>query len=392
MIYNTLIYIIKFFVSLLKFNNEKISKLYCNHNKILKAKNIKNVIWFHCASLGEYEQAVTLINSIKKKYKNKILLTFFSPSGYENYSKNNNVDYVYYLPFDTKKNVKIFIKNIQPKMLFISGNDFWFNYLNILSHNKIPVYIFNATFKNQFYFTIFGYWFLGILRKSTYFYVKDKLSCQILKKYKIDNCKYIGNLRCDRIIEKKGNISNIKIINEFKNDKKLIVGGSTYNKDENILIEFLQKENDYKLIIAPHEINQKRINEIKRKFKNNCHLFSELENKKLKHNIIIIDKMNILFTLYQYADIIFIGGGFNKGIHNILEPLIFYKPVFFGPKYKNFDEAIYMIEKKAAYCVDSYAEVKKEKLNQKIKESIDQYFNKNKSLHSQIISQVESLK
>lgn len=382
MIYHIIIHIIKIIFSFLSLNNEKAKSILKNHKKLLKEKNIKNVIWFHCASLGEYEQAVNVINNIKKKHENKILLTFFSTSGYKNYKKNNNVDYVYYLPFDTKKNAKILVEKIKPKMLFISGNDFWFNYLKELTKNKIPVYVFNCSFINQFYFKFYGRYFLDILKQITFFYTKNINSQNVLNKNKIYNCKYIGNLRCDRIIDKKNNTKEIKEINIFKNSSKIILGGSTYEKDDDILINFIQKEKDYKLIITPHDINQNRIKSIKRKAKNKCHLFSELKNKRAKYNILIIDKMNILFDTYKYADIVFIGGGFNKGIHNILEPLAFYKPVFFGKKYDKFDEAIYMINKKITHCVCSHKEIKKEPLGIEAKKNIDKYFTKNRQIHS----------
>ena len=386
MIYNITIHIIKIIFSLLRLSNEKAKHVIKNHLKLIESNDINNVIWFHCASLGEYEQAVPLINDIKKKYKSKILLTFFSASGYKNYRKNNNIEYVYYLPFDTKKNAKILVEKIKPKMLFISGNDFWFNYLKELIKNKIPVYVFNCSFVNQFYFKFYGKYFLNILKKVNFFYTKDINSQNVLNKNKIYNCKYIGNLRCDRIINKKNNTKEIKEINYFRNSSKIILGGSTYEKDDDILINFIQKEKEYKLIIAPHDINQNRIKSIKRKVKNKCHLLSELQNRTVKHNILIIDQMNILFDAYKYADIVFIGGGFNKGIHNILEPLVFHKPVFFGKKYEKFDEAIYMINKKITHCVYSHKEIKKEPLSVEARKNIDMYFNKNRQIHSIIIN------
>ncbi len=319
-----------------------------------KLKDEKNTVWFHCASLGEFEQAKPIINAYKLKYPNhKILLTFFSPSGFEVQKSNPIVDWVFYLPSDTKFNAKTFINITRPiKAIFIKY-EFWFNYINELYNKKIPLYIVSAIFrKNQVFFKL--KWFENQLRKITHIFVQDKQSHDLLNSIHINSQSISGDSRFDSVIANAEEKQNIKLVKEFSQNQITIVCGSTWPKDELILKRLIKNHQSYNYIIAPHEFNniknlQKQTNGL---------LFSKADKNNINaSNVLIIDQIGILSHIYRYGKYAYIGGGFGRGIHNILEAVIYGVPVIFGPKYGKFKEARDLVNKKAAKSINNYQEL-----------------------------------
>ena len=338
-IYGLLIWINSFFNSKAKLWVEGRKNIF----KDLEATfiNADNVVWFHCSSLGEFEQGKPLIKSYKEKYPNhKILLTFFSPSGYEIAKNYTYADWIYYLPLDSGRNSNKFIQITSPiKAIFIKY-DFWFNYLNALAQNNTPIYFVSSIFrKNQL--LLKSKWAVSQLKKVNHFFVQNIDSKKYLNNIGIQNITISGDTRFDQVKENTINEQNFASIKKFINKSKTIIIGSSWPGDENIILPYIKKYPEYKYIIAPHEINKidlliKRTNGIK---------YSDIDklNDEAK-NILIIDSIWLLSQLYKYADVAYIGGGFGKGIHNTLEAIVFGIPVIFGPNYHKSQEAKKMIE------------------------------------------------
>jgi 3-deoxy-D-manno-octulosonic-acid transferase len=316
----------------------------------------KDIIWFHCASLGEYEQAKPLINSIKstsKKYN--ILLTFFSPSGYLNAGKNKNVDFKSYIPLDTLSNANKFIERVNPKCAIFIKSELWPNFFDILNKKFVPIFVVSAIFKAENYlFKPYGKWQLKILRGVTHFFVQDKNSKTLLQNNGITQVSVSGDNRYDKVIENSLNPQEIPLITSFKGSKSLVVAGSTYKIDSEMLINISKKMQDVKFIIAPHNIDY--ANELQ----NEGLLYSQANEKNIKdHSILIIDNIGILSQLYQYASVSYVGGAFGNGLHNILEALAFGSIVIFGPKYHKYKEAKDAIENGIARSVSKEQELEK---------------------------------
>ena len=314
----------------------------------------KNIVWFHCSSLGEFEQARPLIENYKKKYfDHNILLTFFSPSGYEIIKEDTIADWVFYLPIDTKQNAKKFISIVQPiKVIFIKY-EFWFNYMRECSKRGVPFYSISAVFrKEQIFFK--NIWFRKQLRNITYFFVQDKISFNLLKDAGFNNIQISGDTKFDSVIKTRKESISHPLINNFSKNKNTIICGSTWPKDEEIIIKMINENQLFNYIIAPHEMNHLE----KLKTKTNGIFLSELDNSNVnKYNVLIIDKIGILKTIYKYGDIAYIGGGFGKGIHNILEAATFGLPILFGPNYKKFNEAHELLERGIAKKIHNYKEL-----------------------------------
>ncbi len=319
----------------------KKAKAFIDGRKINKPK-IKNCIWMHCSSLGEYEQGKELLKRIKKDSpKQKILLTFYSPSGYENTKTNNLVDEIQYLPFDFYDNIKNWIEYVNPKYLILVKYDFWPNLLKVLSEKNIPVYVVSATFRKKFFQLLFIY---KKLKTIKHFWVQDLDSKIHLNSIGVNQATVCGDLRFDTVFSNLKNKTEIQLIKNFKKKSKLLLFGSIYQNE----INFVPKNYNYKIIIAPHEMKDVE------KFKTlpNSILYSKANEKNIKnYSLIIIDNIGMLSNLYQYADIAYIGGGFKSGIHNILEAAIFNCPCIFGPNYKRFPEAIDLIKIGAAKTI-----------------------------------------
>ena len=313
--------------------------------------NNKNIVWFHCSSHGEYEQVNQLISKYKNNFpQDKILLTFFSPSGFNNIKKNNCIDWIFYLPLDTQKNAKKFIKLVMPKKVFFVKSEFWYNYMNQLSLYKIPLYHVSCVF-NKEKFSIFSSFSTEILSKSKHFFVQDKNSLDVLNRINIKNSSITGDTRFDSILENIKNKKEDQRILEFCLNKTTIIFASVWPEDEHIFKKFIKENSQYKFIIAPHELNYcKNISELF-----DVELYSEFDTPSEK-NILLINKIGILKNIYKYCSLAYVGGGFGKGIHNIIEASANLKPVVFGPNHSQFIEAKDLIKINGAASVNNYKE------------------------------------
>ena len=318
-------------------------------------KNEK-IVWFHAASLGEFEQGRPLMEAFRKQYPEfKILLTFFSPSGYEIRKNDASVDFIFYLPIDSPTNVKKFIQLVNPQMAFFIKYEYWYNYLKILKKNNIPVFIVSAIFRpSQHFFQWYGEWFRKMLKNISFFFLQNQNSAALLDEIGFSNFIISGDTRFDRVFEVAQHTKEFPLIEEFAKDSKVVVAGSTWLADEKILaVYFNENKNSLKLIIAPHEIHEEHIQQILQLFKNKTLRYSGINQENINEaDILIIDNIGILTHIYQYGHIAYIGGGFGKGIHNILEAATFGLPVVFGPNYQKFDEAKELVAREGAFTID----------------------------------------
>lgn len=320
------------------------------------------VAWFHCASLGEFEQGRPVIEKFRDQHPDmKILLTFFSPSGYEVRKDYTGADFVFYLPLDSPKNARRFISIVNPEVVYFIKYEYWYFYLKRLNKNDIPVFLVSAGFRNdQVFFKWYGAWYRKILKFFSHLFVKNESSKELLGTIGIDNVTVSGDTRFDRVADIAGRPAPIPLAEQFKQDKIVVVAGSTWPGDEEILVKYINGSGgDIKFIIAPHEISKDNIIRLCNAINKSEILFSEAGKKNIDNaQVLIIDNVGMLSSLYKYGSIAYIGGGFGKGIHNILEAACFGMPVLFGPNYKKFNEAGDLIRKKAAFCVNNYDEFK----------------------------------
>lgn len=315
------------------------------------------VAWFHCASLGEFEQGRPLIEEVKKQFPEyKILLSFYSPSGYESKKDYALADYVVYLPNDTKSNAKKFVKKVNPDLIFFIKYEFWYNYISALKGRRL----FQVSLilrQNQYFFSWYGKWFAKQLKNFEHFFVQNQQTANLLNKIGYKNVTISGDTRFDRVMTIANNAKSFTEIEKFcEGNQKIILAGSSWLADEKIIQQAV-KNLDIKLIIAPHVVGENHINEIQQLFPEAI-LYSELAENKKESNILIINCIGILSNLYQYCDIAYIGGGFGVGIHNTLEAATFGKPICFGTNYHKFQEAIDLINLKAAYSISNQEELK----------------------------------
>lgn len=301
-------------------------------------------IWFHCSSFGEFEQGRPVLQALKKKFpEHKIVLTFFSPSGIKQGKKEPAADYVFYMPLDGASASKKFVELINPHAAFFVKYDYWFGYMQQLHQHNIQFYYVSAIFrKEHYFFKWYGSWFLKQLKKATCFFVQDETSKILLNQNNISQSIVTGDTRFDRVYEFSKKTPQLDWVVNFKDGKKLIIAGSTWAEDETLLADFINAADDnIKMIIVPHEINAEKITALQSKLKVKALLYSTLNNSsKHDYKLLIVDAVGILSKIYQYANVVYIGGGFGKGIHNILEAVVFGKPVLFGPNYRKFNEAV----------------------------------------------------
>lgn len=367
-LYNLAIYIAGFFLRIIALFSPKI-KLFIEGRKnvfsILEKKINKEdkTIWFHSASLGEYEQGLPVIEKIKEKYpSHKIIVTFFSPSGYEVRKNNTIADVTIYLPLDTKANAKKFIKIVHPELAFFIKYEFWLNYLKELENNKTPTYLISGIFRdNQMFFKWYGGFYRKALKAFTYFFVQNEKSKQKVESLGFTNVIVSGDTRFDRVNAILERDNSLDFIESFKNNQPVIVIGSSWPKDEVILSEYInQASSTVKFIIAPHNIKTDQIANLKSQITKSTILYSEKENTDLsKYNVLIVDTVGLLTKIYSYGTIAYVGGGFgNPGIHNILEPATFGIPIIIGPNYFNFAEAVSLVELQGCSVISNSNELK----------------------------------
>jgi len=280
-------------------------------------------------------------------------LSFFSPSGYEIRKNYDGADYIFYLPLDTKKNAKSLIKILHPEILILVKYEYWYNLLSRLNKKKIPVVVISAVIKeNNVFIRSWGNWFRKRIEKITHFFVQDGDSKQLLNSIQIEQVTVSGDTRFDRVKEILKSENHLDFVENFKGNSKLIVAGSTWPDDEEILTKFINEKlpQDWKIIFAPHNIDSKKINQLKENLKFPTSIYSQLnENELINSKILIVDTIGILTKIYSYADIAYVGGGFTKtGVHNTLEPAVFGIPIIFGPNYENYFEAIDLIQEEGA--------------------------------------------
>ena len=319
------------------------------------------VIWFHCSSLGEFEQGRPVLEKLRSQNVNaKFVLTFFSPSGYEIRKDYKGADWVFYLPVDSRKNAKQFLDIINPSLVVFVKYDYWYYYLTECKKRNIPLLMISAIFRSgQPFFKWYGSLHRKMARCFTHFFVQDKESLHLLETIGINNVSIAGDTRFDRVFEIAANFKPIEEIEKYCGSSQVLVTGSTWPADEKIIKEATTIFPDLRLIIAPHEIHKEHLQELKSLFPNSI-FFSELNTYHLEDklsNCLIIDNIGMLSRLYHYATITYIGGGFNKGIHNTLEAAVFGKPVLFGPNYKKFREADELIKTGAAISIASSVEL-----------------------------------
>ena len=330
-------------------------------------------VWVHCASLGEYEQAKPLIEKIKKEQPEiKILTTFFSPSGYIQAVKKPLADYNFYLPLDLPCNARKFIDIVQPKAAIFVKYEFWFNYMRQLSQKSIPFYYISAIFReNQHFFKSSGRWFAEQLRQATHFFVQTEKSKQLLESIDIKQVTVCGDTRFDRVKAIAEKVEPFPFMETFCQNKKIIIAGSSWGPDEHLLAQLLQHFPDYKLVVAPHEIS--RTPEVKETFATyKTALYTSMKEEELADTqVLIIDTIGILSRLYQYSTVSYIGGAFKTGLHNILEAAVYGKPLFFGPHYDHFNEAVNLVALKGAFSVNSTAEM--QAIMEKFEQNPDYY-------------------
>lgn len=316
-------------------------------------------IWFHFASLGEFEQGRPVLESIKiEQPQQKIIVTFFSPSGYE-IRKNYALADVFYLPLDTASNAKKFIDLVNPKQAIFTKYEFWYHYFKTLNDRKIPLYLISGIFRpNQAFFKWYGGFYRNILKNVSHFFVQNNDSITLLNSIGITAVSLSGDTRFDSVYENAKNPKKIELIEKFCGNSNVFIAGSTWLPDEKLLVSLIEKYPDWKVIIAPHEVDEQHINEIEKLFPT-AKKFSSLNTQYAirNTNILIIDNIGMLSSLYQYAKAAYIGGGFGAGIHNTLEAAAFGLPVIFGPKYDKFQEAKDLIAIGAAKSISNAEEL-----------------------------------
>ncbi|PKP22220.1 MAG: 3-deoxy-D-manno-octulosonic acid transferase [Bacteroidetes bacterium HGW-Bacteroidetes-22] len=321
--------------------------------------NQQRVVWVHCASLGEFEQGRPVIEAIRKQHPAyKILLTFFSPSGYEVRKNYTGADYVFYLPADTPANAREFIAAAKPAVAIFIKYEFWFNFMKELRHNNIPIIIISAIFRpGHHFFGWYGFWFLKQLIAINRFYVQNESSGELLRRNGITQVVVSGDTRFDRVKEVAAQEFSHPVIEAFASGNQVLIAGSTWPPDEELIVALMKKPPiNLRLLIAPHEVDQQRIEQLVKEFgKGALRLSKANPDSAREARVLIVDNVGMLSQLYRYGHYAYIGGGFGVGTHNILEAATFGLPLFFGPNHQKFRETIDLIRLRGAFPVSSIA-------------------------------------
>lgn len=318
----------------------------------------KPVVWVHCSSLGEYEMSRPVLPYFKQMGY-EVLLSFYSPSGYENFKENDSVSKIIYLPLDTNANARAWFDILKPDAGIFVKYDFWYRVIGEARKRGVPMYLINGLFRtDHIFFRPYGDWFLNHLAGFKHLFLINESSQHLLYKKGIENTTVTGDLRYDRVAEICKSAAANPIIEQFKNGQKMVIGGSSWQPEERILRAVSDFFPDQKILIAPHDIKKEHIREIRKLFKGRkCTTYSRAKDKNLaEYQILIIDNIGMLATAYQYADIAIVGGAFGKGLHNVLEAATFGVPLYFGPNIKKFPEASEMVEKGLAYSISHHDE------------------------------------
>jgi 3-deoxy-D-manno-octulosonic-acid transferase len=300
-------------------------------------------VWFHAASLGEFEQGRPLMEQLRREHPEyKILLTFFSPSGYEVRKNYEGADIICYLPLDTILNARRFLRTIRPVMAFFIKYEFWYNYLHILRHRGVPVYSVSSIFRpGQVFFRWYGKQYSRVLKCFTHFFVQNEVSRELLSTIGIDNVTVVGDTRFDRVLQIKEAAKQLPVVEQFKGNSKCFIAGSSWQPDEEIFIPWLNGHKDWKVVIAPHVVGEDHLQQIERMLEGRKVVrYTEATEENVKGaEVLIVNCFGLLSSIYHYADVTYVGGGFGVGIHNTLEAAVWDVPVFFGPNNQRFQEA-----------------------------------------------------
>jgi len=319
------------------------------------------VVWIHCASLGEFEQGRPVIEKLKREFSQlKILLTFFSPSGYEVRKNYDKADFVYYLPLDSARHAKKFISLTKPTLTIFVKYEFWYYYAKEIHSRKIPLISISAIFrKDQLFFKEYAGFYRNILRYFSYFFVQNDESVRLLKSIGILNCKRVGDTRFDRVYQVVRQAEEIPIAKNFKGEEKVFVIGSSWPEDMDVLAPFIN-ENRLKFIIAPHEVSESSLSALEKSLQVKYIRFSQAADKPLNdYSVLIIDNIGMLSRLYRYGEFAYVGGAFGQGLHNILEAACYGVPILFGNKnFEKFQEAVDLINRGGAFDVSDYPDLK----------------------------------
>ncbi|WP_026896842.1 3-deoxy-D-manno-octulosonic acid transferase [Daejeonella oryzae] len=364
LLYNLVIKFYNAAIWLASFTNPKAKAWITGRKNLLEiiksqVKNRNPSVWFHFASLGEFEQGRSVIENLKNDYPDKkIIITFFSPSGYQIRNNYALADHVFYLPVDSKKNAKTFIDLINPEIAVFTKYEYWYYYFSELSHQNIPIYVISAIFrKEQPFFKWYGKLHKRMLACVSHFFVQNQQSLDLLQSLKIKNATLSGDTRFDRVYENSTSGKEISLIKSYCENRFTLIAGSTWPHDENLLADIVRQNPEWKYIIAPHEITEEKIRRIEGLFPKTIRLSKLPEIDQTAIPVLIIDNIGMLSSLYQYAQIAYIGGGFGAGIHNTLEAAAFGIPVIFGPNYKKFKEAHDLIKVGAAFSVNDSSQL-----------------------------------
>jgi 3-deoxy-D-manno-octulosonic-acid transferase len=351
-LYYTLIYIVSLY--------KNKARLWIKGRKEQQIQQFKSSVWFHFASLGEFEQGRPVLEQIKSNYpEHAIVVTFFSPSGYEARKNTPLADAVYYLPLDTESNARHFINSINPVMAIFTKYEYWYHFFNQLHKQHVPLYMISGIFRpGQVFFKWYGGLHRKMLKMVSWFFVQDIASKHLLHDAGVTNVTISGDTRFDRVWANALQPKELPQIASFKNGQKLFIAGSTWPADEKLFVEVINQHPNWKFLIAPHEIGEDKINGLMSVLPEGTTLkFSNISNITSQTSCLVIDNIGMLSSLYQYADIAYIGGGFGSGIHNTLEAAAFGMPVIFGPKYDKFKEARDLVELKAGFSINSQEEL-----------------------------------
>lgn len=360
--YSLFIYLYVFAIKVAALFNGKAREWVNGRKNLLENMKVmqgENVIWLHSASLGEYEQGIPLAQKLKILYPDcKILVTFFSPSGFNHRKNIKEVDYYFYMPADTISNISKLLNIVNVKFAVFVKYEFWFNAIKTLHDNDVPIYYVACNFRpDQYFFKWYGKWSRRYLKMVSHFFVQNDVSYNLLRLINV-NSTVAGDTRFDRVFAIANSFYEDKIVQNFKGNDKLFVMGSSWEKDEQIVVSTNLITDNYKLLIAPHLIDVNNISRVKNLFGNDAVLYSGCdENSVQDFRVLIVDCIGKLSYLYRYADVAYIGGGFGAGIHNTLEAAAYKIPVIFGPNYKKFNEAVEILKSDAGFSISNQVQL-----------------------------------
>lgn len=360
--YNIAIYLYLLGVAVASLFDKKVKKMWRGEREafeVLKQKvdPCSSYVWFHAASLGEFEQGRPLMERLRRRHPEyKILLTFFSPSGYEVRKDYGGADIICYLPLDTPLNAIRFLRLVRPVMAFFIKYEFWYNYLHILKHRHVPVYSVSSIFRpDQIFFRWYARGYAKVLRCFTHFYVQNEVSRELLAGIGINEVTVVGDTRFDRVLSIREQLKQLPVAGAFSEGRRVFVAGSSWAPDEDIFIRFFNEHTDWKLIIAPHVIGEDHLEQIMQKLGRRAVRYTRTTPEEAREaDCLIIDCFGLLSSIYHYGDVAYVGGGFGVGIHNVLEAAVWDMPVIFGPNNKNFIEAQGLIANGGGFEIASY--------------------------------------